>query len=256
MRRNAGIVLLALGCGLSTLAAQTTVERGPDGGPSTKVPGIDVPNYPDLPFSGVDNIVWTRTSSDGGTTTLYTSAKVVRDSQGRLYREHHHFAPADVDQARTLYIFYILDPVTRSRTDCEVATHVCTISNYRPLYTSPLRPVGPFDNNRRYLARESLGTQTMDGLPVTGARETITIAPGTVGNDREMVSAREFWYSADLKTNLTVTRQDPHDGTQAIHLVVDSRSEPEPAVFAIPSGYSIRDIRTPVVTAKPVAVAK
>jgi hypothetical protein len=226
------------------------MERGPDGGPSIKVPGIDVPNYPGLPFSGVDNIVWTRTSADGGITTLYTSAKVARDSQGRLYRERHHFAPADVDQSKTLYAFYFLDPVSHSRTDCELATHLCTVTNYRSLYTSAPRPVGPFDNGRRYLARDSLGTQTLDDLSVTGTREITTVSPGATGNDRPLVSTREFWYSTELKTNVMVTRLDPQSGTQAIHLVVQSRSDPDPAIFEIPAGYTVKDDRPPVAIAK------
>jgi hypothetical protein len=246
--RNLSACIVAILCATS-LHAQTESEpsRGPDNGPRTIIPGIDTPPFPGLPFSGTDNIVWTRTGTDGATTTLYIASKVVRDGQGRLYREHHRFAPADADQSKTMYEFYILDPVAHSRTDCAVATHQCTITSYRPRYTAPLLPVGPFDNNRRYLARESLGTQTMDDLTVTGTRETTTISPGTVGNDREVVYTREFWYSPDLKTNLAVKRLDPHNGTQDIHLTIDSRSEPEPAVFAIPSGYTVKDERPAVV---------
>jgi len=249
MRYHAQLALIALLAATLPGHAQNAAEpsRGPDNGPRIIIPGIDTPPYPSLPFTGLDNIVWTRTAADGATTTLYISAKIVRDSQGRLYREHHRFAMADVDQSKTMYEFYILDPVARSRTTCELATHQCTITNYRPQYAAPIMPVGPFDNNRRYLARESLGTQTMDDLPVTGTRETTTIAPSTVGNDREVVYSREFWYSPDLKTNLAVTRLDPHNGTQAIHLTVQSRSEPDPAVFAIPSDYTVKDERSPAV---------
>ena len=245
MRHSAALSLIALCAATASGLAQSPAEpsRGPDNGPRTIIPGIDTPPYPGLPFSGVDNIVWTRTTADGATTTLYISSKVVRDGQGRLYREHHHFAMADVDQAKTMYEFYILDAVARSRTTCDVATHQCAITHYEPHYVPQVQPVGPFDNNRRLLVRDSLGTQTMDDLPVTGTKETVTIAPGTIGNDKEVVSTREFWYSPDLKTNLAVTRIDPHNGTQAIHLLVQSRSEPEPSVFAIPSGYTVKDER-------------
>jgi hypothetical protein len=236
----------------ASLHAQTEAEssRGPDNGPRIVIPGIDTPPYPGLPFSGTDNIVWTRTAADGATTTLYISSKIVRDSQGRLYREHHHFAPAGVDQAKTMYEFYILDAVGRSRTVCEVATHQCIVTHYEPHYVAHVQPAGPFDNNRRFLSRDSMGTQTMDDLPVTGTKETTTIAPGTVGNDREVIYSREFWYSPDLKTNLAVKRLDPHNGTQDIHLTIDSRSEPEPAIFAIPAGYTVKDERPPVVASR------
>jgi hypothetical protein len=243
MRPSAIALLVALSAGLVPLTAQAPAERGPDNGPRTIIPGIEVPPFPNLPFSAVDHITWTRTTEGGATTTLYITARIVRDGQGRIYREHHHFGMADVDPAKTMYEFYILDPSAATRTACDLATHLCTITDYHPRLNPTLMPVGPFDNNRRYLARESLGTQTLDDLPVTGTRETTTIAPGTVGNDHEVVSSREFWYSADLKTNLAVTRKDPHNGTQALHLTVQSRSEPDPALFAIPSGYTVKDAR-------------
>lgn len=236
----------------ATFHAQTDSEpsRGPDNGPRIVIPGIDTPPYPGLPFSGTDNIVWTRTAADGATTTLYISAKIVRDGQGRLYREHHHFAPADADQSKTMYEFYILDPAARSRTACEIATHQCTITHYEPHYFARVQPAGPFDNNRRFLSRDSLGTKTIDGLTVIGTKENTAITPGTVGNDREVVYSREFWYSPDLKTNLAVKRLDPHNGTQDINLTIDSRSEPDPAIFAIPAGYTVKDERSPAAAAR------
>jgi hypothetical protein len=55
--------------------------------------------------------------------------------------------------------------------------------------------------------------------------------------------SREFWYSPDLKTNLAVTRKDPRVGTQAITLIILSRSDPDPSVFTVPTGYRVQDDR-------------
>ena len=106
--------------------------------------------------------------------------------------------------------------------------------------------MGRFDKGRQVLDRENLGQQSIDDFPTVGTRETITISPETVGNDKEITLSREFWYSPDLKTNLAVTRNDPREGTVAIHLNVLSRNEPDPSVFAIPPGYIVRDLRRPV----------
>ena len=88
MRHAAGLSLIALLAANLSLLAQNPAEpsRGPDNGPRTIIPGIETPPYPGLPFTGIDNIVWTRTTADGATTTLCISARVVRDGQGRLYR--------------------------------------------------------------------------------------------------------------------------------------------------------------------------
>ena len=66
------------------------------------------------------------------------------------------------------------------------------------------------------------------------------------------MTTREFWYSPDLEVNLSVTRKDPRDGTQTIHVADLSRSDPNPAMFQIPSGYVVLDHRRQAV--KPDAV--
>lgn len=225
------------------LLAQSAPDRGPDGRTQTIVPGIDVLPFPGLPFSGTDTIVRTRLVEGGGSVVTSETSKVIRDSQGRLYRERHRFALPDTDPQKTLYIFYVLDPVTRTRTECMLATHRCTVTNYRPRLIFPLAPAGPFDGGKQFLSRESLGQQQINGMNVIGTREVTTISPGTIGNDRALAITREFWYSPDLKTNIQVTRTDPREGTDEIHLAILSRSEPEPSVFAIPSGYTVEDLR-------------
>jgi hypothetical protein len=104
-------------------------------------------------------------------------------------------------------------------------------------------PAGPIDNGTRYLTRESLGSDVIDGLNVIGTRETISINPGVVGNSQPLVSTREFWYSPDLQVNLSVARKDPREGTQVIHVVDLSRFEPDAAQFQAPAGFAIQDLR-------------
>jgi hypothetical protein len=183
--------------------------------------------------------------NNSGTVTTYETSKIFRDSQGRVYRERHHFEPQGVDPAKGLYEFYILDPQAHTYTNCTLATHLCVITNFYPRLSYPLTPAGPFDNGKRFLARDSLGEQTVDGLLTTGTRETTTIAPEAIGNDQPLTLSREFWYSPDLKTNLIVTRTDPRDGTVAVHLQVISRNDPDPGIFTIPPGFTVRDARPP-----------
>lgn len=195
-----------------------------------------------MPFTGIDKIVWTRPAEDGVTITRYAVAKVFRDSQGRVYRENHHFGLENADPQSTLYQFTVRDPVNQTHTICDVASHVCHIVSYQPLLSSTVQPVGPFDQGRRYLTRDRLGDQTMSDLPVVGTIEKTLIQPGTIGNDQRITWSREFWYSADLKTNLAVTRIDSV-GTQAITLTILSRTDPDPSVFAIPAGYKVQNDR-------------
>ena len=97
------------------------------------------------------------------------------------------------------------------------------------------------------MTRDSIGTDVLDGLNVIGTRETITINAGVLGNERALVSTREFWYSPDLETNLSITRKDPRLGKQVIHLSEISRTEPDSAKFQVPAGFTVEDVRTPSV---------
>ena len=161
-----------------------------------------------------------------------------------MYRERHCFCPAGTDPEKTLKEFTIYDPVTLLRITCVRSTHWCHVFKYQPPRPSvAVQPVGPFDQGRRYLTRESLGTKYIDEYSVIGTLETMTMAAGTVGNDQPIAMSREFWYSPDLKTTLAVTRKDPRDGTQAVTLTILSRNEPDASIFTVPAEYGIVDDR-------------
>jgi len=242
-----GMFLLLALLGVSSLHAQTPNEtqRAPDAEARTRVPGVEVLPLPGMPFTGRGHTVFTRTAEGGVSLTNYLEANVGRDSQGRVYRERHHFGLANIDPQKTIYESYVLDPVAQTRTTCYYATHRCTITSYRPQLSYAVLPAGSYDKGQRLLTRDDLGSQTMEGLHVIGTLENTTYAPGVIGNDQTITSSREFWYSPDLKTNLAVTRKDPREGTTVVHLTIYSRSEPDPAIFAIPPGFTVQDDRHP-----------
>jgi hypothetical protein len=227
-----------------TLAAQEADEsfRGPDRGTITRVPGIQILPASGRPFSGRDHIEWTRTLEDGTVVKTHLFAALARDSQGRIYREHMSFVPVNSNQPSRRREIDLLDPVAHTRTTCMVATHRCTVTDYHASTTFTPGPVGPFANGTRYLSRESLGTDVVDGLNVIGTRETVTISAGAVGNSQPLVTTKEFWYSPDLQVNVSVTRKDPREGTQVINVVDLSRTEPDAAMFQVPAGYVVQDI--------------
>jgi hypothetical protein len=223
------------------------VSRGPDGGTRVHVGGIEILLTAGNPFSGRDSIDWTRHLEDGTLQTVHLDAKLARDNQGRVYRERRSFVPANAGvpagQESKLKDIIILDPVARTRTSCNVAARHCDVTRYRRPSAFRPPPDGSFDAGARYLTRESLGTDVIDGLSVVGTRETVTVNAGVVGNSQPLVSTKEFWYSADLGINLAVTRKDPREGTQVIHVVDLSRTEPDPTMFQVPAGYAVQDHR-------------
>jgi len=235
--------LLAL-CLLLTrpLAAQESnaPSRGPDGETRYLVEGIKVLPLAGKPFSGRSTTEWTRTLEDGTVVTTRLYAMVARDSQGRIYREKRKFVPSNSDQQSRLTAVLIFDPLTHTRTECNLRARHCSVTGYHAPPSFTLRPVGPFDDGKRLLARESLGSDVIDGIEVTGMRETISISAGAVGNSQPLVSTREFWYSPDLQVNLAVIRKDPREGTEEIRVHEVSRSEPDPSLFRVPANFVVK----------------
>jgi hypothetical protein len=238
---------LLLACSL-TAQESTETSRGPDGGTRVHVTGIQVLPVTGKPFSGRDSIEWTRTLEDGSVVTTHLTALVARDSEGRIRRERTTFVPASSNEESKPLDMIILDPAEHTRTTCNIASRHCTVTDYSTAVKFTPVPAGPLDNGKRYLARESLGTNTVDDLNVTGTRETLTINAGVIGNNQPVVTTREFWYSNDLEINLSVTRKDPREGTQVIQVIDLSRDEPDPSLFRVPSDFVIEDLRAPAKT--------
>ena len=99
---------------------------------------------------------------------------------------------------------------------------------------------------------EELGTETMEGLLVTGVRTTRTIPAGEIGNERAITIVTEVWTSPDLKTVIYNKRTDPRMGEQTFRLTNIVRAEPSPSLFTVPADFKIGDGQQPVLyRAKP-----
>jgi hypothetical protein len=242
MKRCAVFALVGMAL-LGGIVAAQEPSRGPDGGASTHVSGVEVLAIPDKPFSANTSTEWTRALEDGSTVVTQLQAKLARDSRGRVYRENHVFVPANSDQKSPIYEIHIYDPGARAQIRCKTHTLECVMTDYAPMTFFETRPTGSYAKGTRSLARESLGTDVIEGLNVIGTRETITVNAGVLGNAQPIISTRDFWYSEELQTNLAVTRHDPREGTQVIRLSNLSQAEPDAHLFEVPIGYSVRDLR-------------
>lgn len=104
---------------------------------------------------------------------------------------------------------------------------------------SPQAANGP---NHPDFKTESLGTKTIEGITATGTKTTSTIPSGTIGNDKDLVIARETWYSPDLRLVIQSTQTDPRFGTTTYTLINIQRSEPDPTLFQVPAGYKVEKV--------------
>ena len=94
---------------------------------------------------------------------------------------------------------------------------------------------------------EDLGSQTMEGVFVTGVRTTRTIPAGQIGNDKPISIVTEVWTSPDLKTIVYSKRSDPRMGEQTFQLTNISRTEPDPSLFTVPADFKLVEGPKPII---------
>jgi hypothetical protein len=89
---------------------------------------------------------------------------------------------------------------------------------------------------------KDLGTREMDGVKAEGKLRSYEIPAGEVGNRNPIVVSHESWYSPDLQITLYTKHSDPRTGDAIYRVEGLKREEPAPALFTIPSDYTVRDV--------------
>jgi hypothetical protein len=219
------------------------------------------------PYSAEQITEHVQTLADG--THITQAAQIVtlyRDSQGRTRTERTIVlppgAPAVPDPPS---IVEISDPVTGARYVLDPRAHRATKMSL-PVLLIPLQPQspqssaavsahrvskitpmislappvsGPNDQTRPQFSRESLGTQTMEGVLAEGSRTTVVYPVGSIGNDRPITTVSETWMSPELKMVVLSKNSDPRNGDSTTRLANISRTEPDPTLFQVPADYEV-----------------
>jgi hypothetical protein len=86
-----------------------------------------------------------------------------------------------------------------------------------------------------------LGTKTIKGLAVEGKRYTICVPAHTDKDDQARISVSESWDAEGLDVPVLQIDNDPFIETVTTEMVDIEFGEPDPALFQIPAGYTIRD---------------
>jgi hypothetical protein len=210
---------------------------------------FDLPPNPGAPFTAVVEFETTQTLTDGTIVTRKSSSGVARDSKGRTRNELRAQSGAQAGVQGEILQIVLYDPGTRLRTTISPRTHTARRSAVAALSDSTVRTgtKGTSQKSRqtesspgRHASQaEEVGIDYMGAFEVKHFRERRTFAAGTAGNDRDIQTMYEYWYSPDLKVNLLSKRVDPRTGTQTATLKEIHRGEPDAALFEIPAGYKM-----------------
>jgi hypothetical protein len=211
---------------------------------------IFVTPIPNAPFSGTINVERSSVQRDGSVMSFRTVRDIGRDSRGRIFNESRTLIPVSSTETPQLVSVHLYDPQTRISTMLNARQHTFTKGTVnRPPETVPPALLDASQSNRhpqnQFTKEEDLGIHEIDGVPVHGVRETQEI-PAEDGVDKPILIIDEYWYSEDLRINLVIKHSDPRTGSVAMTVAQIKRTEPDPARFEIPEGYTLPGARQEV----------
>jgi hypothetical protein len=240
-------IIFAVGVLATSLFAQG--RRGPGGGDFALVRAeFGGPNkvVTGAPYSAQAVTQFTQTLASGDHIQRTTTASIARDSQGRT-RVDRSLATVGAlsaragGQARAIMIHdpvagvsYALDPASKTGTSIQIRARQAGSEGFKQTRERRASTAAK---------TEDLGTQVIQGVSAQGTRVTRAIAAGQEGNEKEIDIVTETWYSADLQVVVQSKTSDPRFGETVYQLTGLNRAEPDPALFAVPSGYTLQEGR-------------
>lgn len=231
-------------------------------GAEAGMPGRVVKN---APYSADIVTETTQTLADGNHIRQSSTSRVYRDGGGRTRREQSLNALGGLAAGSNLpQVVFINDPVAglnyalnpQNRTATKSAWARPGRGGQAPGSDQPMARLrqqsadpGAAGAGRRgrggaaqqNLKTESLGRQTIEGVPADGTRTTMTVAAGQWGNEQPILIVTERWYSPDLQTVVLSRRTDPRMGETVSRLSNISRSEPPGSLFELPVDYKVSE---------------
>lgn len=197
------------------------------------------------PFSAVATASTRQTLSDGTVITRTVQSNLFRDAQGRSRRETTMPAigPLAANGAPKTFVM-IQDPVAKANYMLDPGkkiAHQVLQRNHGDAAaadTEGTPPRKPGDNATA--VKESLGTQTINGISVQGTRFTRTIPAGQIGNDKPLSIVREEWYSPELQMVIQSKHSDPFMGETTYTVANIQRTAPDASLFSVPSDYTVK----------------
>jgi hypothetical protein len=244
-RRSLILPILAALLSSTSLLAQNPADalHAPDGNMHEMIQSIFITAVPNAPFQLVLRADIVKHLPDGSTTTRWNQRLIVRDSRGRIYQERRTLVAEGSDHQPGIFRIEISDPAAHTKYFCDAELKNCELRTYNAPPLEPPMPAGPIGDSGRYLSRASLGAKTIDGVEVTGTRETVTVGQGAAGNTAPIDFTKEIWYSSTLGLNLEVTRLDPLHGDQFFKVTSLKLDEPDARLFTIPANCKVTDQR-------------
>lgn len=206
------------------------------------------------PYTAVRKVTHVQKLADGTTVIHETIRKEARDSSGRTYFESR----AGLGESQVMDMHNVTDPMSHiyiswdSNSKVVYVTHMkgtTQISQVQANQPSPISSSAPPVSQRSVRPMpdqpvqevEKLGTKIINGVEAEGTRWTRIIPAGSEGNDRPIAVTSENWISPEFKMLVLSIYDDPRSWTTTMELTNFERGEPDPALFQLPAGYTVKE---------------
>jgi hypothetical protein len=215
------------------------------------------------PYSAVQVSEHSETLADGTKIhSKWESARLYRDAQGRTRAERFTWAGAlpvhTVEPGRR--IARISDPVTgyvyvldlrrhiahrlKILTGEEFAERIRNEENVEATADAQQAAPDPrlgASSPGPEVKQRKLAKNLFEGGELAVRQMTITTPKGLEGNDRPLVLACENQYSEELKSTILSKCSGPRAGDNITRLEILERTDPDPALFQVPTDYTVVD---------------
>lgn len=209
-----------------------------------------------------------QTLGDGNRIVHRSTGRVYRDAQGRVRREEKNGSNETITITDPVaHKSFTLDPATRTASQIlgfalsSFFMDGLQLSPGRFAYGYALTPGLVFSggalndytiafwggrpgvrarDSRDESVEEQLPNRTIEGVVASGIRKTTTIPQGAIGNEQPIKTVCEEWTSVDLQVLVLTDLNDPRNGRATYRLTNINRADPDPALFKVPAGYTIR----------------
>lgn len=189
------------------------------------------------PFTADYVHVFEAVNADGSRNRQEVHGKIYRDSEGR--------ARCDIQNLTTGKTRFVIisDPVANVSIRLNLQQQTARVTHF-PRSSSPFAPSTPPQNAERKdgtnvspeaaHTEQDLGSKEIGGFTAAGRRYINTGPDGHI-------SIAEDWYSPDLKFTLLTDGDSPFGHLR--HQISNiSTANPDPAIFQIPEGFTVRDL--------------
>jgi hypothetical protein len=242
------MTLGALSFFLLPAGAQQPQDNSPVIGIGTAQVGqvFSLPPSAGASFTATVEFETTQVLSDRTVVTHRSTSYVARNAKGRTRNELRTMVDGPGGQQPETLEVILYDPETKVRTTLSAKTHRATQAIVKPSdmaggrgAVSAATKKTSRVNAPKNVSTEEIGIDYMQGLDVKHFRERRIVALGITGEEGEVQTIYEYWYSPQLKVNLMSKRTDPRTGTQSARLTEIRRGEPSASLFEIPAGYRL-----------------